>query len=64
MSNVKLPLYLAWRKEGMTSIVEFLATTPLPPTCHSIKAFQDGINLGDVYYAGVSVPPDIRQPAQ
>jgi hypothetical protein len=40
------------------------ANTSSASTCHSIKASQDGVNLGDVYYAGVSVPLDIRQPVQ
>jgi hypothetical protein len=38
------------------------ANTSSGSTCHSIRAFQDEINLGDVYYAGVSVPLDICQP--
>ena len=27
-------------------------------TCHSIKAYQDGVEIGTAYYSGVLMPED------
>jgi len=32
-------------------------------TCHTIKSYQTGINLGDAYSLGMSLPVDLKQPA-